>query len=111
MTIGELHGIINKHCVNEGAYPEHISGCELLEHISDVPGFVSLLGEFSSFVGFNFVDGYLSDMNHHDPIKFILTGGVTFSYDYLWVFVTVGDEDFYYRGEDDPNEVLRKRKR
>jgi hypothetical protein len=111
MTIFELRDIIKKYGVNCPSYHYVIGGCELLEHIVDVPGFVSLLREFSSFVGFNFVDGYLSDMNHHDPIKFILTGGVTFSYDYLWVFVTVGDEDFYYRGEDDPNEVLRKRKR
>jgi hypothetical protein len=107
MTIFELRDIIKKYGVNDGYYTV---GCELLEYIKDVPGFVSLLREFSSDVGFNFVDGYLSDMNH-DPIKFILTGDVTFSYDYLWVFVTVGDEDFYYRGEDDPNEVLRKRKR
>jgi hypothetical protein len=89
MTIFELRDIIKKYGVNDGYYTV---GCELLEYIKDVPGFVSLLREFSSDVGFNFVDGYLSDMNH-DPIKFILTGDVTFSYDYvmcwsvLWMFL------------------------
>ena len=43
MNINELVDIIKEHGVNKG-WRVSIGGCELLEHISDVPGFVSLLG-------------------------------------------------------------------
>ena len=95
MTIGELHGIINKHCVNEGAYPEHISGCELLEHIVDVPGFVSLLRKFTCDRNFGKLISFVED--YPDVIGAILGGDVEFFNYYGFIRIDYNFVSYFHR--------------
>ena len=72
MKVNELVDTIKEHGVNKG-WRVSIGGCELLEYISDIPGFVELLGKFFRWNGndtdcISFVD------DHPDPIEFILNG-------------------------------------
>jgi hypothetical protein len=88
MNINELVDIMKEHGVNKG-WRVSIGGCELLEHISDVPGFVSLLGEFRRLgSGVNLVENY-------DPIGFILNVDITFCADGDYVYISM-DDDLYY---------------
>jgi hypothetical protein len=89
MTIDDLIDIIEKHGVRGS-----IGGCELLEHIVDVGGFVSLLGHYTVPDGWG---GYVDFVDEYpDPIGLILGGGVEFSVDFLSV-----DGVDYIFSEDD----------
>ena len=105
MTINDLRGIIMEH----GSHPENINygmwyfmgGCELLEHISDIPGFVSLLRKFKrrDMVSLRMV-GFVDEFP--DPINAILGGGVAFvsySESHNAIHVVGIDEEFYYRSD------------
>jgi hypothetical protein len=98
MTIGELRGIIVGHGVRDGVLGEGVlGGCELLEHIVDVGGFVSLLRGFFRDGKVSFVDDY------SDPVGFILGGGVRFGVipNGVWItYVIVGRAAYYFDGGD-----------
>jgi len=71
MTIKDLRDLITingslamDYAVNSAVYI--INGCKLLEHIEDVEGFVSLLGEFERL---NYMD--LPSHESHDRISFV----------------------------------------
>ena len=72
MTIKELRSIIRKYEAPEGGW-YYVKGCKLLEQITDVPGFVSLLRGFKAR-GMNrcFNGMYL------DPINAIIHGDFVF---------------------------------
>jgi hypothetical protein len=91
MTIGELHKLIVGCGIGDGIGWYYIGGCDVLGRVSDVPGFVSLLGSFRRLgdaddVNVSFVDDY------PDPIVGILGGGVKFVAAQRWVdiYVDVG---------------------
>jgi hypothetical protein len=76
MMIGDLFFIV-RGCSREPFWLRGVSGCEVLEHIVDIPGFVSLLRKFyrGSINMVSFVEDY------PDPIEFILNGDVIFGLD------------------------------
>ena len=109
MTIGELHRLIREHPVCEvdciGWY--FLGGCELLEHIVDVGGFVSLLRKFRKVsdthrgvpISIDSNVGLVDD--YPDPIRTILGGNVRFVAGggvlQVDIFVGVGGVEFLYR--------------
>ena len=98
MTMNDLRHIIKSHGVFEMDGCHVIDGCEVLEHIVDVGGFVALLRDFkrsdqqrpiySPFLSF------ISD--YPDPVEFILGGGVLFSTDDFKVGIYVINDHYYY---------------
>jgi hypothetical protein len=86
MTIEELIGIIRERGVRDRKYEYTfgIDGCRLLECIVDIPGFVSLLGEFKRSV----IVDYISFLDAYpDPVGVMLGGGVDFVAGSIWDFV------------------------
>jgi hypothetical protein len=74
MKIFDLRRIV-LHITSIGDSP-YVDGCDVLERIVDVPGFVSLLHHFKR-------EGRMGDVSfvedNPDPIRIILGGDITFS--------------------------------
>jgi hypothetical protein len=93
MKIDELQCIIKKHgndLLNKSYYC--IGGYKLLEHIEDVPGFVSLLRDFYRRTG------SLMD-DHPDIIEFILNNTIFFGADDGWTNAADDYHTYFYRGD------------
>ena len=95
MTIDDLVNIIRDHgCRDKWGY--YIGGCEVLEYIMDVEGFIELLRGFRfRGMGVSFLD------NHPEPVGVILGGGATFDYHKFGnrMRVTIGydgDRSYWY---------------
>ena len=103
MEIDELRHIIKKHGTYSGRptdYKWHnINGCKLLEHIEDVPGFVSLLrGFYRRTAGKYRKYRSLSD-DHPDIMEFILNNTVVFGADDVWTNAVDNHYTYFYRGD------------
>ena len=72
MTIKDLRSIIRKYDAPEGGW-YYVKGCKLLEHIEDVPGFISLLRGFKARA----MSRCFNDM-YSDPIGVIIHGDFIF---------------------------------
>jgi hypothetical protein len=86
MTTKELYSLIKRHAANG-----YISGRKLLEFITDVPGFVSLLGGFyriGTYHRVSFIAKYPK------PINTILNDNVTFYADFNVLGIWHGHEYF-----------------
>ena len=98
MTIYDLFRIIRKYGVDEGEGYYSILGSDLLEHVEDIEGFVSLLGglkrvHFPQGITTSFID------DNPNPIEFILEGDVRFCANkYCIVGAYVVDGNFTYWG-------------
>jgi hypothetical protein len=89
MFFDDLIDIIEKHGIRGS-----IGGCDVLGRVSDVPGFVSLLGHYTVPDGWG---GYVDFVGEFpDPIGLILGGGVEFSVDFL----SVDGVDYIFYGDD-----------
>ena len=84
MTTKELYSLIKRH----GTNGYNISGRKLLEFITDVPGFVSLLGGFYDYHRVSFIAKYPK------PINTILNDNVTFYADFNKLGIWRGHEYF-----------------
>ena len=99
MTIDDLISIIKKHGRLDGWYYD-IGGCEVLEYINDMEGFVELLREFKKlYQPISFVD------NYPDPVRAILDGGVESSVRLRifgeWTYVVMDRRSYTY----DPQRI------
>ena len=79
MMIDDLNELVMKFGVwNPNGY-YYVKGCRLLEHIVDVPGFVSLLRGFKRRDhGHKTYVGFVDDFS--DPVRHILGGSVVFGF-------------------------------
>jgi hypothetical protein len=94
MKIDELRNIIKKHgnLIRRVDIIYCIGVYKLLEHIEDVPGFVSLLRDFYRRTG------SLMD-DHPDIIEFILNNTIFFGADDGWTNAADDYHTYFYRGD------------
>jgi hypothetical protein len=100
MTINDLHDIIMGDGYRRGYHTSNwdyysIDGCELLEHITDIPDFVSLLRKFRKLNDYlNYSDVHFV-VDYSNPVETILEKDVVFMATYGWVDICVGGIEFY----------------
>jgi hypothetical protein len=96
MTISGLRGIIRERGSHDGMWYS-IGGCELLEHIVDVGGFVSLLRGFKRRDHSH--KTYISFVNDFsDPVRYILGGSVVFDFNKFNIRITAFHGTHYWLG-------------